>query len=188
MVYGASGNYGLVSGISNGSYALLPLDIERDAPFAHSWFTRLEGHETLLSMGNAEHEIEPSTLEGERSIMQEFIQLEQAGEQITRMIIVDGKTVGVVWIELLENHNVKPPSVHIMIGDPDYRGRGLGLLVMQSIIEYVRVHLHAGAVYSRHLSSNTAITKVLEKLGFEADGESYADENGLVWQNVKLGL
>ncbi len=169
-------------------FELLTPDVERDAPFAHSWFTRPEGHQTLLSMGNAEHEIVPSTIEGERRIMQEFIELEEAGRQITRAIIVDGKTIGVVWIELLENHNVRPPSIHIMIGNPDYRGKGLGLLVMQSVIEYISINLNTRVIYSRHLSSNGVIATVLQKLGFEVDGASYADENGLVWQNVKLVL
>lgn len=42
---------------------LLKPDIERDAPFALSWFVRPEGKDTLLRMGNAEHEIpEPSLI------------------------------------------------------------------------------------------------------------------------------
>ncbi len=104
-------------------FELLTPDVERDAPFAHSWFMRPEGHQTLLSMGNA-----------------------------------------------------------------DYRGKGLGLFVMQSVIEYIRINLNTRVICSRHLSSNGAIATVLQKLGFEVDGASYADENGLVWQNVKLVL
>ncbi len=64
---------------NDSSIQLLSPDPDRDALFALSWFQRPEGHATLLSMGNANSEIEPSTLEGEMAIMREFISLEQEG-------------------------------------------------------------------------------------------------------------
>lgn len=94
---------------------LIP-DIERDASFAFDWFNKPEGKETLLSMGNAEHEIVVPTLEGERQTIKDFIDLEVNNKQITRMISVDNKTIGAVWIELIENHGIKPPSIRIIIG------------------------------------------------------------------------
>jgi len=167
---------------------LLPPDIDRDAPFALSWFQRPEGHATLLSMGNAEHEIEPSTLESETAILREFIDLEQEEKQITRMIIVDQKTIGVVWIELFENHNVQSPSIHIMIGNPDYRGKGIGKSVMQAAINYVRDTLNLNTIYSRHLANNMQVATLNKSLGFEKDGVPYTDNNGLVWQSIKMIL
>lgn len=44
---------------------LLVPDVEREAPFALDWFTRPDGKQTLVSMGNAEHDIVESTLDGE---------------------------------------------------------------------------------------------------------------------------
>ena len=167
---------------------LLRIDVERDTPFAHAWFTRPEGRETLLSMGNAPHEIEDSTLEMQREIMQEFIELERQNKQITRATVVDKVTIGVVWIELFENHGVKAPSVHIMIGNPDYRGSGIGLAVMQSAVHYVRDDLHFDTVYTRHLANNSAIAKVNKAIGFVCDGEEYTDENKLTWQNALLKM
>lgn len=166
---------------------LLP-DPERDAPFALSWFKRPEGHATLLSMGNAESEIKPSTLTGERAIMCEFIDLEQKGKQITRVIIFDKKTIGVVWIELFENHHVQPPSIHIMIGNPDYRGKGIGKSAMQSAINYVKNTLKLNTIYSRHLADNMPVIYLNKSLGFKEDGRPYTDDNGLVWQNIKISL
>ncbi len=165
---------------------LLKPDVERDAPFALGWFSRAEGRQTLLSMGNAEDEIEEATLDGEKATIQEFIDLEKDGRQITRMIVVNGVTIGAVWIELFENHGVKSPSVHIIIGNPDYRGKGIGTSAMQSAIHYAIHELGATNVYSRHLLSNKGISAVNAKLGFKVDGDAYEDENGLVWQNVKL--
>ena len=165
---------------------LLHPDTERDAPFALDWFDRPEGRETLLSMGNAPHEITETTLENERKTIEEFIDLETNHQQITRMIQVDNRTIGAVWIELTEKHGVKPPSIHIIIGDPAYRGKGIGLSVMKSAIIYAREVLNYQAVYSRHLASNQGIIAVNRSLGFIKDGAEYTDDNGLTWQNVVL--
>ncbi len=172
----------------NPSIRLLPPDIDRDVPFALSWFQRPEGHATLLSMGNAEHEIAPSTTESETAIIGEFIKFEKQQKQITRMIVVDDMTIGVVWIELEENHNVRPPSIHIMIGNPDYRGKGIGKSVMQAAINYIKNTLHLDTIYSRHLVDNIAVANLNESVGFEKDGLAYTDNNGLVWQNIKIDI
>ena len=173
---------------NDSSIQLLPPDPHRDAPFALSWFQRSEGHATLLSMGNAESEIEPSTLEGETAIMREFINLEQEGKQITRMIIVDQKTIGLVWIELFENHHVQQPSIHIMIGNPDYRGKGIGKAVMQSAVHFIKSTLEQKTIYSRHLVTNATVANLNKSLGFEKDGLPYTDNNGLKWQNIKMNV
>lgn len=167
---------------------LLRPDIDRDAPFALDWFNRAEGRQTLLSMGNAEHEIKAPTIEGERLTIQEFIELEKTSQQITRMIVVDRKTIGAVWIELIESHGVNSPSLHIIIGNPEYRGKGIGASVMQSAVNYIAKELEVSVVYSRYLATNGAMRTVNNKLGFKDDGAVYKDVNGLVWQNVKLVL
>jgi RimJ/RimL family protein N-acetyltransferase len=175
--------------ISNRSdVQLLVPDVERDSLFAFGWFSGPEGRATLLSMGNAEGEIEVSSLEGERTTIREFLRLENDGQQVTRMILCDGKTIGAVWIELFENHRVKPPSIHILIGDPDYRGKGIGSSVMQAAIEYSKNELHFPTIYSRHLVSNVVVTLLNESLGFVKDGKPYIDTNGLEWQGIKLEI
>ena len=172
--------------VLQGDIKLLPINVERDAPFAYSWFTRVEGRDTLLRMGNAEHEIMPSTLAGERATMHKFSELEVQNKQITRAIVIDDATIGVVWIELFENHGVKAPSVHIMIGNPDYRGRGIGYEALKRMIEYARNELRFETIYTRYLAENSAVKKLNNKLGFVADGDEYTDENGLEWQNAKM--
>ena len=167
---------------------LLPPNVNRDAAFALAWFRRPEGRQTLRSMGNAESDIQESTLEGERATMQEFIDLENNGRQITRAIVVDAKTIGVVWVELFENHGVKAPSIHIMIGDPEYRGKGIGRAVMSSAIAYVRDTLGSKQLYSRHLAANIPVAKLNDALGFRRDDDVYEDDNGLRWQNVIMTL
>lgn len=166
---------------------LLQPSAERDAPFALSWFVRPEGKDTLLRMGNAEHEIPEPSLREEEKRIEEFIQLEAENKQITRMIDVDGVTVGAVWLELIEMRGVKPPSLHIMIGNPDYRGMGIGKKVMLEAIDMARSMGHK-VIYTRHLTSNIEIKKLNDSLGFIDDGEPYTDSKGLTWQHIKLNL
>jgi predicted GNAT family N-acyltransferase len=146
----------------------------RHAPITLSWFTSENGRETLLLMGNAEHEIETPSLDSEQQTLQEFVDLEAKNEQLTWMI------------ELTKNHNVLPPSVHLMIGDKTYRGRGVGKVVMQTLIQYINDTTDSPAIYSRHLKSNVVVTKMNQSLGFINDKQPYVDDNGLEWQNIKL--
>lgn len=161
---------------------------ERDAPFAVKWFNAPYGKETLLSMGNPEHTIEPPTLEGEKRTLQSFLELEQADKQLTWMMRIDNKTIGAAWINLEQHGTVKAPSIHLMIGDASYRGRGIGKVVMNFMIHYVRTELRASYVYSRNLVSNGKITHINQGIGLVNDGDPYTDEDGLLWQNTKMKL
>lgn len=75
-----------------------------------------------------------------------------------------------------------------MIGDPDYRGDGIGLSAMSAAILYCQQQLKAKTIYSHHLTNNLAITKTNADLGFEPDGKPYLDKSGLRWQNIKLAI
>lgn len=160
---------------------------DRDASFAYKWFSSDDSKDTLLRMGNAQHEISASTLESERQTIEEFLDLEQHGRQKTWMIRWRDETIGAAWIDLVENHGVKPPSVHLMIGNAEYRGRGIGYAVICCILEYLRKEGYE-KVYSRHLVSNEPVTRLNDKVGFICDGQAYTDSNGLIWQNISLSL
>lgn len=158
----------------------------KHAPITLDWFKSEYGHDTLLLMGNAEHEIQTPLLEAEVQILEEFVSLEEKGQQITWMISFDENIIGVAWIELAENHSVKPPSVHLMIGSKKYRGRGIGKASMQALVGYIQDTIATEFIYSRHLKSNAVVAKMNRGLGFEDDGKPYVDDNGLEWQNVVL--
>lgn len=159
---------------------------ERDAPFALNWFETKIGKETLLLMGNAEHEIKPSTLESEKKIIEEFVELEKKNKQLTWMIRDKDKTIGAVWIELIDTPDVKSPGIHIMIGDKNYRGQGIGRAVISKLLQYLATDMKASDVYSRHLVGNYSAKKLLESCGFSNEGKAYSDVNNLHWQNVHL--
>lgn len=160
---------------------------ERDAVFAVGWFDSDSGLDTLLKMGNAPHEITGTSIEKELATLREFLSLEEQSIQKTWMIRYGEKTIGAAWIDLIENHSVKAPSIHLMIGDPSFRGRGIGRSVMNAMINYLEENGRK-SIFSRHLVSNTVVARLNQSIGFIADGESYIDENGLEWQNIKLSL
>ncbi len=151
-------------------------DIERDASFALGWFTQDAGRDTLLSMGNAPHKIQEPTLESEQATLREFIDLERDGIQKTWMIRCGDVTIGATWIDLVENHGVDSPSVHLMIGEPSFRGQGIGGAVMRTMLNYLS-ESGVRTVYSRHLTSNKAVARLNQEIGFENDGEPYVDED-----------
>ena len=160
-------------------------DPERDAVFAVEWFKGDEGRQTLLRMGNPANLISEPTYEGEYDTIEEFLALEEQDRQITWMLRYEAVTIGAAWIELQKNHGVEPPSVHILIGDKGYRGKGIGAAVMQSMIQYLRDDGY-DTVYSRHLTTNDAVIRLNRTLGFVPDGSAYTDGDNLEWQNIKL--
>ncbi|MEP7204856.1 MAG: GNAT family N-acetyltransferase [Candidatus Saccharibacteria bacterium] len=166
--------------------SLVAPDTERDAPFALDWFTSDFGTETLLSMGNPEAKIKPSTIESEKAIIDQFVKLEKAKKQLTWMIRYRNKTIGAGWIELVDSEAVRSPSIHIMIGDKNLRGRGIGKSITKALIEYADHSLGAPPIYSRHLVSNKPAEALLKSLGFTNDGDSYIDGDRLEWQNLHL--
>ena len=160
---------------------------DRDAPFALGWFDSESGRDTLLKMGNTPDEITDPTLEGERATIEEFLTLEGEGKQKTWMMRYGEVTIGAAWIDLVENHGVAAPSVHLMIGDPSYRGMGVGKAAMNAMLTYLKENGDT-TVYSRHLVSNEAVSGLNRSLGFVPDGQSYVDEDGLEWQNIKFSM
>src|SRR5664279_5334763 len=118
-------------------------DPQRDAPFAFSWFNSEYGRDTLLKMGNTERQISETSLEKETKTLEVFLELEKTKEQLTWMMRMDNKTIGAVWIELVDTKYVKAPTVHIMVGDYDYRSQGVGKASMRAMIDVARNDLHA---------------------------------------------
>ena len=138
-------------------------------------------------MGNAPGEITETSLESETATLEEFLTLETEGKQKTWMLRYGEKTIGAAWIDLVKNHGVEAPSVHLVVGDTSFRGKGIGKAAMSTMIGYLKNNSN-DTVYSRHLVSNEAVVGLTRSLGFISDGKSYVDENGLEWQNIKLLL
>jgi len=164
---------------------LVEPDVERDAPLAVKWLQGDIGRTTLRLMGNTEDQIKATTLEEEKERIKGFI---ESKDQLTWMISLDNKTIGAVWVDLRPTEYLAAPAVHIMIGDANARGRGVGGSTIDAVIQYMSGTGEYQELYTRHLISNAPASKLLEDAGFSNLDEPYEDRDGLVWQNAQLSL
>jgi RimJ/RimL family protein N-acetyltransferase len=164
----------------NPDVALVEPNIERDAPLSVGWLEGKLGRATLASMGVADKDNKPTTPEEERERIKDFIERQ---DQYNWMIEYQGRVVGSVWVDLQQVDTVPAPAVHIMIGDPDTRGKGIGRAAIGRAIEYLE-SLGSKSIYSRHLTKNNGASGLLQSLGFADLDSPYTDDGGLEWQNV----
>ena len=133
-------------------------------------------------MGVADKDNKPTTLEKERSRVQDFI---TNPNQLNWMVSYNSRIIGSVWVDLKSKDHLNSPSVHIMLGDPIVRKQGVGSAVIDAVISYLKQQGYK-QIYSRHLLLNKGSQKLLAKAGFISEGEPYKDSDDLNWQNVSL--
>ena len=161
---------------------LIRPDIERDAVISVGWLEGNLGRSTLKLMGVAESEMSTPTLEGERKRIESFI---EQHNQLNWMIKYKDEVVGAIWVDLITKDSVDSPALHLMIGNPEVRGKGIGYASSRAVMYYLKKEGFE-RVYSRHLAENKIAAKLLTDLGFSKDSEPYIDDNDLKWQNVKF--
>ena len=166
---------------SNSSIELIEPEVERDAMLGVEWLYGELGHNTLTLMGVPDTDNKPTTLEAERERVKGFIERD---DQLNWMIQYEGKVVGSVWVDLIEKEKLPSPSVHIMISDPNMRGKGVGFASISAVLEYLESQGNH-IIYSRHLTKNERAKALLESLGFHNLGDKYKDDDGLEWQKVE---
>lgn len=159
---------------------LVEPNVERDAPLSLSWLQGEAGKRTLQLMGVPEDDIKEPTLEQEQNRLHGFLTNKN---QLNWMIEYDGAIVGSVWVDLKINHDVPAPSVHIMLGDPRVRGKGVGIAAISAVLRYLESQGNE-TVYSRHLVTNDQAQKLLNDLGFKTVGTPYTDQYDHTWQSV----
>ncbi|MGB3009009.1 MAG: GNAT family N-acetyltransferase [Candidatus Saccharimonadales bacterium] len=159
---------------------LIEPDIEPDAPLSVEWLAGDIGRNTLRLMGVADKDNAPSTLEKEKERIRDFIKNDN---HLNWMIAYSSQVVGSIWVDLKPSERLQSPSVHIMIGRPDIRGKGVGLSSMTAVINYLE-KLGYQHIYSRYMTDNEGSKRLLAKLGFHADGTSYVGEDDVEFQNV----
>ena len=177
-------------------------NVERDAPRSVEWLSGEVGHSTMLLMGNSEEVVnnivnmpDDQKLIEEQKRVQEFI--ETPGE-LNWTIQYKGNPVGAIWVELndkvinLENGKkitLKGPSPHIMIGDIEARGKGIGPKASEAVMDYLLRDGEYSTIYTRARTNNQRIINMLtspeSKYIFKEDGSPYTDGDGLEFQNFK---
>ncbi len=165
---------------ANPAVELVEPDLERDAALGVAWLEGELGHSTLTLMGVADKDNKPTSLEAEQERVKGFI---ERPDQLNWMIQYEGKVVGSVWVDLFKSDELPAPSVHIMIGDPSMRGKGIGYSAVSTVMDYL-IGQGNQTIYSRHLIKNEAAKTLLESLCFSSLGEPYSDTDKLEWQNV----
>jgi len=164
---------------------LVKPNIETDPAISVGWLEGAVGRETLLLMGNTEANSTPSTLGDEQRRVREFI---TSIDRRTWSMRYQGKTVGAIWVDLKPNEYLHAPAIHIMIGDPNVRGKGIGQATMLRVIERLEQEGEHHQLHSRYVAENAGSAKLLAKVGFVNDGDKYEDIDGLRFQNVKRQL
>lgn len=162
---------------------LIEPNVERDAPLGVTWLNGKLGRKTLELMGNSADAIDamlPTTLQDQEEIMTDFI---ESQNQLNWMIEFQGDVVGAVWADLKPSEHLQSPSVHIMIGDSEVRGKGIGLSSVSAVIEHLGKQGHE-KIYSRYRTNNEGSKHLLANLGFREIDEPYADKDNLEFQNV----
>jgi RimJ/RimL family protein N-acetyltransferase len=168
----------------NALLRLVEPSAERDASLSVQWLTGELGHTTLLLMGNsaeAVREMLPTSLEKETKRIEDFL---ERRDQLNWMIEHEGKVVGSVWVDLEDSEELPSPSVHIMIGDPAMRGKGIGHSTIKAVLNHLEGEGH-GIIYTRHTTSNERADELLKSSGFEDLGSPYT-KDGVEYQNLVL--
>lgn len=162
--------------------SLVEPNIDRDAKLGVQWLNGKAGRATLLSMGNTKETIDsilPTTLEQEADRVRDFIERK---DQLNWMIECEGHVVGSTWVDLNSTKDLPGPSVHIMIGDQDMRGKGIGKTTVSAVLDYLEKQGHT-VIYSRYLTTNDGSERLLRSLGFTDLGAPYVSDT-LEFQNV----
>lgn len=168
----------------NANLRLISPDVDRDVTNGLRWMNGEIGRKTQRHMGVAPNDVHDHTSSEEQNLVDNFI---KTNDELVWMIQYHGQVVGVVEVGLKIPQSQNGPSISIMIGDIEARGKGLGSLVMSVVINYLR-ELGYEEVNARYLTKNRVSEQMNAKLDFSIDGATYVDEDGLEWQNVKKVL
>jgi RimJ/RimL family protein N-acetyltransferase len=160
---------------------LVEPDIERDVPISLNWLTGDMGKQTMRLMGYVVDENFGPNEPEEINRYNDFLDKQ---DELNWMIEYKGNVVGTVWADLVFKYDVKPPSVHIMIGDKSARGKGVGTKAEAAVMNYLFKQGHK-IIHSRALIENDRMLHIAtSKLGYKKVGKVYTDKNGLSWQNL----
>ncbi|MCK9641707.1 MAG: GNAT family N-acetyltransferase [Prolixibacteraceae bacterium] len=158
---------------------LVKPDVERDVLLGMQWMAGEMGKQTMRLMGAVIDDNFGSNEQEETERISGFL---TNPDQLNWMVEYKGKVVGAVWVDLICKYEVKPPSVHIMIGDESARGKGVGPAAEGAVLDYL-VAQGKVPIFSRTLANNERMLHVaIDKLGYKKDGPLYTDKEGLTWQ------
>jgi RimJ/RimL family protein N-acetyltransferase len=130
----------------------------------------------------------PVTLQDEKQWLRTQIQAQRKGEQLYLKVLVDGRLVGDCFAKPGFGRNRGNVNLGIAVVK-DWRGKGIGRLLLEEIIERSEKKWHPNNIYLHVVSANIKARKLYESLGFKVIArlpqwfkfkEKYLDEFVLV--------
>ncbi|MCC6952993.1 MAG: GNAT family N-acetyltransferase [Deltaproteobacteria bacterium] len=106
----------------------------------------------------------------------------------------EGKAVGTVGLDTIDQLNQSAEIGNILIGDSSYRGKGLAQAAVSLLVDYCFERLNLRRLYLHVFEENAAARKVYEKCGFTVEGilreAKYADgkfKNVVIMSRLRAG-
>jgi RimJ/RimL family protein N-acetyltransferase len=170
------------SNLSGRLVRLAVLDLEKDTEEWACWMLDSE-YQRLLDMG-------PSSLHSP-AVIRSWLEKEIGKDYLGFSIRALPADIPVGFIDLAGfNWAARSAWVAIGIGDPQYRGRGLGTEAMQLLARYAFEQLNLNRINLNVFGFNPAAMRSYEKAGFVHEGRerSVLNRYGQRWDMVYMGL
>ncbi|ACC98417.1 GCN5-related N-acetyltransferase [Elusimicrobium minutum Pei191] len=102
----------------------------------------------------------------------------------------DAKPIGMIALIDIDNRSQKCEMGRVLIGEEDYRSKGLGREIIKTILDYAFNHLNMHKVYCEVFADNAAALGLYKKCGFEEDGyfKQHVYKNGEFKDIVHLSI
>jgi diamine N-acetyltransferase len=81
-----------------------------------------------------------------------------------------GKPIGMIALLNIDNRSQKAEMGRVLLADCDYRGKGLGVEMIELLLAFAFQHLNMRRVYCEVFADNAAARHVYQKVGFEVEG------------------
>ena len=162
--------------------------IEPDLAHARESLSWVQSADVIQYMG-ADF-LNPS-LEGEIDRLRQII---ASGDEYSWMIELDGTIIGNVCInsiaETTRKNSAQSGNLTVLIGKKVHWGKGIGLNVCRTVLDWAFEGGGFGAMVSRALQENIASIKTLQKLGFSETGtepyEGSPHSPPSLWKNFRI--
>ena len=134
---------------------LRPITIEDSASIV-KWRNCPEVKQNLYSQDDL-------SINQQHDYFHKFIETKKIYQHI---IVVDGVACGTTFLKNIDNLN-KCAEFGIFIGEPTFRGKGIGAFSTRKTIEFGFKELHLQCIYLTVFSNNVNAIKSYEKAGFK---------------------
>lgn len=128
----------------------------------------LNNHQSVLyAIDQPNHVV---TLESQNKWFDDYEERLKKGEKKFFTILDDGKNIGFMGLSNI-NRKIGNASIFILIGEDEYRGRGIGKESMDYLIKYAFDELALKSLYLQVDKTNMIAIRLYDKLGFQKLGE-----------------